>query len=187
VNSAVQSPSRADAERRVRVERKAIAFVDCCGFSAYTHSCGDEAAVHVYLQLRAWVEHAALAARVSVVKWIGDGVMLAGDSSASVISCLSETMLEVRRAGGLPIRAGMTVGSVATLNYDGTDYFGATVNLAARLCAQAAPWCVRTNDECGRRTLDLPVLVPEPGAATAMCTRSVSRSGAARGRAGRRS
>jgi len=128
---------------RVDSERKTIAFVDCCGFSAYTDTHGDSAGVAVYLQMRQTVERETAAVGVVVVKWMGDGVMLAADGSIAALTCIYRAMLSMRAAGSLPLRAGVTTGCVKRAPYDELDYLGSAVNRAAHLCAAAAPWQVR--------------------------------------------
>ncbi|HEY3772004.1 MAG TPA: adenylate/guanylate cyclase domain-containing protein [Solirubrobacteraceae bacterium] len=125
------------------MESKTIAFVDCCGYSAYTDEHGDAAGVEVYLGMRRAVERAAAGAGVVIVKWTGDGAMLAADNSTAALTCIYRAMLVMRESGPLALRAGVTVGPVTRVPYGELDYLGSAVNRAARLCADAAPWQVR--------------------------------------------
>ncbi|HTU31310.1 MAG TPA: adenylate/guanylate cyclase domain-containing protein [Solirubrobacteraceae bacterium] len=125
------------------MESKTIAFVDCCGYSAYTDEHGDAAGVEVYLGMRRAVERAAAGAGVMIVKWTGDGAMLVADNSTAALTCIYRAMLVMRESGPLALRAGVTVGPVTRVPYKELDYLGAAVNRAARLCANAAPWQVR--------------------------------------------
>jgi adenylate cyclase len=127
------------------VEFKVIAFVDCCGFTAYTDAHGDSAALDVYLALRRAVQTSASAAGVTVVKWTGDGAMLAAASSSTALTALYGAMLIMRESGTLALRAGATVGYVQRVPCAEVDYVGAAVNKAARLCAEATPWQLRVS------------------------------------------
>lgn len=129
---------------------KAIAFLDCCGYSAYTQLHGDLAAAEVHLRMRWTVERESAAANVDVVKWMGDGAMLAADDSDAILSCVYRTMVIARDAGLLPLRSGMACGPAATIAQEKPDYFGASVNRAARLCSAAAPWQLRVDTGRGR-------------------------------------
>jgi adenylate cyclase len=129
---------------------KAIAFLDCCGYSAYTQLHGDLAAVDVHLRMRGTVEREALETQVEVVKWMGDGAMLAADECNAMLSCVYRTMVLARDAALLPLRSGMAYGPVATITREKVDYFGASVNRAAQLCSAAAPWQLRADTGRGR-------------------------------------
>jgi class 3 adenylate cyclase len=137
--------------RRYRVptvmESKTIAFVDCCGYSAYTDEHGDAAGVEVYLGMRRAIERAAAGAGVVIVKWTGDGAMLAADSSTAALTCIYRAMIAMRESSPLALRAGATIGPVTRVPYGELDYLGSAVNRAARLCARAAPWQVRVGGD----------------------------------------
>lgn len=111
-----------------------FAFVDLAGYTALTEAHGDEAAADSAERFYAIAEE-SLAPGVRIVKRIGDAVMLAGmDPFASVASVLA-TFARVNIDQDLPeLRAGLETGSA--VERDG-DYFGATVNLAARISAHA--------------------------------------------------
>jgi class 3 adenylate cyclase len=131
------------------VTTKAIAFLDCCGFTNFTAEHGDAEATGLFLALREDVTREATAAGVEIVKWLGDGAMLAADDVASALTCLYRTMVRTRDRGALPLRAGITCGPVVRVALDeaGVDYLGMSVNRAARLCAVAQPWQVRSGAE----------------------------------------
>ena len=137
----------------IECEVKAIGFVDCCGFSSYTETHGDRAGVRAYLVVRRAIERQATGTGVAIIKWMGDGAMLAGDDSLAVLGCIYESMLSIRRSGPLPLRAGMTVGTVFRPPGEEVDYLGAAVNRAARLCAAAAPWQARVETREGDHQL----------------------------------
>jgi class 3 adenylate cyclase len=119
----------------VRVTR-CFAFLDLCGFTAYTHDHGDAAAVSVLAHLRAVLRAEAEQLGVRVTKWLGDGAMLSGVDSEAVIACCVHVRDRVADHGALPLRAGVCEGPV--IMFEGDDYIGEAVNIAARLCGAAS-------------------------------------------------
>lgn len=120
----------------MRVER-CFAFLDLCGFTAFTESQGDDAAVALLAQLRAIVRAAAEHEGVRVTKWLGDGVMLSGVERGLVVACAGDICDRIDAQGVLKLRGGISAGPV--IMFEGDDYIGAAVNVAARLCNAAAP------------------------------------------------
>src|SRR5437764_15001074 len=122
----------------MRVERT-FAFVDLCGFTTFTEAEGAERAVAVLGDFRACVRQVASDHGVRVAKWLGDGAMfVAVDHGRPLV----EAVLEVERhldeiQAPLALRAGIARGPV--ILFEGDDYIGTAVNLAARLCDIAAP------------------------------------------------
>src|SRR5690242_6412091 len=117
-----------------RVQR-CFAFVDLSGFTAYTEAHGDDEAVRLLHRLRAAVRVAAERHGVRVTKWLGDGAMLSGVETGAVIACVADIVAVMRSEGALPLRAGISEGNV--IMFEGDDYIGAAVNVAARLCQDA--------------------------------------------------
>jgi adenylate cyclase len=116
---------------------RCLAFLDLCGFTAYTEAHGDERAVAVLARLRGAVRVAAERHGVRVTKWLGDGVMLSGVDTTAVVRCVLEVRRELGTEGGLRLRGGIGHGPV--IMFEGDDYIGTTVNVAARLCDGAEP------------------------------------------------
>ena len=122
----------------MRVERT-FAFIDLCGFTAFTEAEGDQRAVALLSDFRSCVRQVASDHGVRVAKWLGDGAMfVAVDAGQPLV----EAVLEVERhfdeiQAPLALRAGMARGPV--ILFEGDDYIGTAVNLAARLCDIAAP------------------------------------------------
>jgi class 3 adenylate cyclase len=127
--------------RPARPETHGLAFVDLTGYTALTESGGDEVAARLAGRLADLSEAAAAMHGGRTVKLLGDGAMLHfEDGPAAVRGALS--LVELISASDLPAaHAGVHAGSV--IERDG-DYFGATVNLAARVSAQAQPGEVLT-------------------------------------------
>jgi class 3 adenylate cyclase len=110
---------------------RTFAFVDVCGFTRFCDEHGEHAAVEVLTGFREMVRDVVGRRGVRVAKWLGDGVMIVGTESGPVVAGVAE--LTVRsRAAGLALHAGVASGTV--LLFEGDDYVGRPVNLAARLC-----------------------------------------------------
>lgn len=122
--------------RITRVDRS-FAFIDLSGFTAFTDNEGDDRAVEVLAAFRHIVREIASARGVRIAKWLGDGAMLVGVEAEP----LTEAIIEIERQSAatvpLALRAGVTSGPVILI--DGDDYIGHAVNMASRLCGEAAP------------------------------------------------
>ena len=114
---------------------RCFAFLDLCGFTAYTEEHGDAEAVGVLAQLRAILRAECEDKGVRVTKWLGDGAMLSGVEATDLLQCIADVRERVRSEGVLELRGGACVGPV--IMFEGDDYIGAAVNIAARLCDAA--------------------------------------------------
>lgn len=124
-----------DSPYEHRVERS-FAFIDLSGFTRYTDQEGDGAAVEVLTDFRSRVREIAARRGVRIAKWLGDGAMLVAVDPEP----LTEAIVDMESAfdgAPLPLRAGLSSGPV--ILFEGDDYIGAAVNLAARLCTKADP------------------------------------------------
>jgi class 3 adenylate cyclase len=111
-----------------------FAFVDLAGFTALTEVHGDEEAVATLARFRT-ITKRALDTDGVLVKTIGDAVMLAFPSSPQAVAALRRLFDATVADANLPlIRAGAHHGPAVA---DEDDFFGASVNLAARVAAQA--------------------------------------------------
>lgn len=114
----------------------AVLFVDLASFTPFTESSGDVAAADLLARFSQLVRDRARAHRGNVVKQVGDEFMVVFHSAVDAVRCGAEI-----NAGAdadqdvLGVRAGAHAG---TALYREADYFGATVNLAARVTAEAA-------------------------------------------------
>jgi class 3 adenylate cyclase len=113
----------------------AIVFADLAGYTALTERLGDEHAVTLALRLREIAEGAARRHGGRLVKLLGDGAMLAFSSAGPAYEASARLMGEWP-ADLPPLHVGIGVGPL--IERDG-DYFGTTVNLAARLSGAAGP------------------------------------------------
>jgi adenylate cyclase len=128
--------------RPARSEPPGLAFVDLTGYTRLTESGGDEMAAQLAIRLADLSETAASRHEGRVVKLLGDGAMLHfGRGLDAVRGALA--LVDLIEASDLPpAHAGVHSGPV--IERDG-DYFGATVNLAARISAQAGAGQVVTS------------------------------------------
>lgn len=120
----------------MRVPRTFI-FVDLSGFTNYTAAFGDDAAGRILSTFRAIVRQVASDRGVRIAKWLGDGCMVVAVRQRDGIAFVLE--LEQRAAdvcAPLTVRAGVATGHA--LLFEGDDYIGSAVNMAARLCDHAS-------------------------------------------------
>jgi adenylate cyclase len=113
-----------------------FAFVDMAGFTALTEAQGDEDAADVATMF-AEMTRAALGPGDRLVKTIGDAVLVTSKDAAGGLTLIERLMTEAASEPRLPsLRAGLHHGDA--IARDG-DVFGAAVNLAARVAAEAHP------------------------------------------------
>jgi adenylate cyclase len=112
----------------------AMVFLDLVGYTGLTEERGDEVAAELAGELADLVEQSARRHRGAPVKWLGDGVMLHFRDSAGAVASALEMVQEVPASGLPPAHVGVAAGPVVA---HGGDYFGKTVNLAARIAGRA--------------------------------------------------
>jgi adenylate cyclase len=113
----------------------AMCFLDLVGYTRLTEERGDQAAAELADNLAVLVERSSRDRGGVPVKWLGDGVMFHfWDPAGAALAALA--MAEELPAAGLPpAHVGVAAGPVVA---QGGDYFGRTVNLAARIAARAS-------------------------------------------------
>jgi adenylate cyclase len=121
----------------------AIAFLDLSGFTRLTDEQGDEAAAGLAGSLAELVQDAAHAHSGKPVKLLGDGVMFHFPRPADAVRCALEMVVEAPLSGLPPAHVGVDAGPVV---FQDGDYFGRTVNVAARIVAKAGPGQVLVSD-----------------------------------------
>ena len=122
----------------------AIAFLDLTGYTALAEEHGDEAAAELAVGLAGIVDEAAREYGGRPVKWLGDGVMFHfADPARAVVGGL-ELIEQTESAVSVPARIGINAGAVVA--HEG-DYFGRTVNVAARIADYARPHEVLVSEE----------------------------------------
>ena len=125
----------------------AIAFLDLTGYSALAEERGDEAAAELAAGLATVVQEAARTQGCRPVKWLGDGVMFHFSDSGRAIRSALDLVEETERAISVPARIGINAGTV--IAQEG-DYFGRTVNIAARIADYARPREVLVSEDAMR-------------------------------------
>jgi adenylate cyclase len=113
---------------------EAVVFADLSGYTRLTEEAGDEAAVRVSLALAQLVNEIAARHRGQVVKMLGDGVYFHFPDPGDAVRASLEIVESVRPRGLPPAHIGVNAGPMI---YDEGDYFGRTVNIAARIASQA--------------------------------------------------
>lgn len=114
---------------------RTFAFVDLSGFTALTDAHGDEEAMATLQRFRKCTEE-SLAPGDLLVKTIGDAVMLAFPNPNAAVAALGRLFNAACTDANMPlIRGGVHHGPAIEAD---DDFFGGTVNLAARVAAQAA-------------------------------------------------
>lgn len=129
-------------------------FADLAGFTALTEAHGDEAAADVADAFVQGMRELLAAHEAREVKTMGDAVMVHVTDAHRAV-CLAERAigdLGVRH-GALGVRVGMHTGP-AVRRHD--DWFGTTVNVAARVAALAEPDEVLLTDAALRAAHPLP-------------------------------
>jgi class 3 adenylate cyclase len=122
----------------MRVPRTFV-FLDLSGFTNYTAAYGDDAAGRILGTFRTLVREVASERGVRVAKWLGDGCMIVSVDQMAAIEFVMD--LEQRASSvcaPLTLRAGIASGHA--LLFEGDDYIGSAVNMAARLCDAAGPF-----------------------------------------------
>lgn len=132
----VAPPDRLTAgETHLNVTRT-FCFADLSGFTAYTRTHGPHAAVRQLGEFRRITRSVAARRGVRVAKWLGDGVMAVGVEPTPTIA-LGAHLIHHFADSGVDVRIGIATGTV--LLFEGDDYIGEPVNLAAKLCSAAEP------------------------------------------------
>jgi adenylate cyclase len=129
----------------------AMCFLDLSGYTRLTEERGDEAAAEVSAVLGKLVQRSSHQLGGRPVKWLGDGVMVFFREPAAAVPFALEMLEHIPAAELLPAHVGIDAGPV--IFQDG-DYFGRTVNMAARIAAYARPGQVLVSDAVLQVTTD---------------------------------
>ena len=133
---AIEHPSLLPKEQPyLRIERTFI-FLDLSGFTAFTRQHGADRAAGVLTYFRHATRAVAAQRGVRVAKWLGDGAMLVGIEPGPSVALGAHLIAQLGSIGGT-LRVGIATGTA--LLFEGDDYIGEPVNLAARLCSVARP------------------------------------------------
>jgi class 3 adenylate cyclase len=123
---------------------RTILFTDIEGSTTLTQQLGDARAMSMLRTHDDVVRRALGGHRGSEVKHTGDGVMASFRSVVDGVECAVDIQRQLaeRDAGAdspLRVRIGLSAGEPVT---ERDDLFGATVQLAARLCSRAEPGAI---------------------------------------------
>jgi adenylate cyclase len=113
----------------------AMCFLDLVGYTRLTEEQGDQVAAALAETLAVLVDRSSREHGGVPVKWLGDGVMVHFRDPAGAVLAALEMVEEFPAAGLPPVHVGVAAGPVVV---QGGDYFGRTVNLAARIAAYAS-------------------------------------------------
>lgn len=138
----------------------AICFLDITGYTRLTEERGDEAAAELAGTLSRMVRRSSGSYGGKPVKWLGDGVMfIFPDPGSGVLAALD--MVEGAANAGLPpAHVGLHAGPVL---FQEGDYYGRTVNLAARIAEYARPGEVVVSQDVVEAADAIPVSFVEIG------------------------
>jgi adenylate cyclase len=114
----------------------AMCFLDLAGYTRLTEERGDAAAAALAETLALLVARSAREHGGVPVKWLGDGVMVWFREPAGAVRSALELVEQLPVAGLPPAHVGVAAGPAVV---QGGDYFGRTVNLAARIASRAGP------------------------------------------------
>jgi class 3 adenylate cyclase len=126
---------KAGVRRRPPRGVAAAAIADLTGYTRLTEEAGDEAAAKVSLTLARLVNEIAASHQGEVVKMLGDGVFFHFRDPGDAVRASLDIVESVGPAGLPPAHVGVNAGPMI---YDEGDYFGRTVNIAARIASRAA-------------------------------------------------
>lgn len=115
---------------------RTVTFIDLAGFTTATAAHGDETAADLADRL-VELTNRSLGPDDQLVKGIGDAVMLVSDTPADALALAGRICHLADHEPAFPLlRIGLHHGPVVERNH---DWFGNTVNIAARLASRAEP------------------------------------------------
>ena len=112
----------------------AMSFLDLTGYTHLTEERGDATAAALTETLAVLVNRSSREHGGVAVKWLGDGVMIHHREPGGAVLSALRLVEQLPEAGLPPAHVGVAAGPVVA---QGGDYFGRTVNLAARIAAHA--------------------------------------------------
>jgi len=117
---------------------RTVIFTDIVESTSLTQRLGDDKAMELLHQHDAIVRESLATCHGREVKHTGDGIMASFLSAAAAVRCAAQIQREFTRRSDVPIK--VRIGGAAGEPVDhANDIFGATVQLAARLCSHAQP------------------------------------------------
>jgi adenylate cyclase len=132
----------------------AICFLDLSGYTRLTEERGDAAAADLAGRLSRLVQRTSVNHGGKPVKWLGDGVMFHFREPGPGVLAALEMVDGAREAGLPPAHVGLHAGPVL---FQEGDYFGRTVNVAARIADYARQGEVLVSQDVVDASAGLPV------------------------------
>jgi adenylate cyclase len=126
----------------------AMCFLDLVGYTRLTEEHGDQVAAELAEALAILVNRSSREHGGVPVKWLGDGVMVHFRDPAGAVLAALQMVEQLPEAGLPPAHVGVAAGPVVV---QGGDYFGRTVNLAARIAAYASASRVLVSERVAER------------------------------------
>ena len=122
----------------------AVVFLDVTGYTRLTEEQGDQAAADLAARLASLVRRSAQEHGGQPVKWLGDGVMFYFPNPGRGVVAALQMVEGVATDALPPAHVGIHAGPVV---FQEGDYFGRTVNIAARIAEYARPGEVLVSQE----------------------------------------
>jgi adenylate cyclase len=114
----------------------ALCFLDITGYTRLTQEQGDTAAAALAERLNRIVHRTAVEHDGRPIKWLGDGVMLYFPNPARAVEAAVAVLRALAGEDMPPAHVGVHCGTVV---FQEGDYYGQTVNMAARIGEYARP------------------------------------------------
>jgi len=121
---------------------RVIVFTDVCGSVAQTQAIGDDGHMRLLSEHNEIVRQELATHDGREIKHTGDGIMSAFNSAVAAITFASGVQRKVHTrnlAADITFHLSIGMSAGEPLTGDDDDLFGATVQIAARLCAAAEP------------------------------------------------
>jgi class 3 adenylate cyclase len=138
----------------------AVSFLDITGYTRVTEERGDAAAADLAETLATLVRRSSQEYGGAPVKWLGDGVMFYFPAPGQSVLSALDVVEGAAKQGLPPARVGIHAGPVV---FQEGDYFGRTVNIAARIAQYARPGEVVVSQEVVDVADGIPVAFTEIG------------------------
>jgi adenylate cyclase len=138
----------------------AVCFLDITGYTRLTEERGDEAAADLAARLGTFVRRSSQEHRGTPVKWLGDGVMFYFEEPGNAVLAALDMVEGVATHSLPPAHVGIHAGPVV---FQEGDYYGRTVNVAARIAEYARPGEVLVTQEVVDAAHESPVTFIEIG------------------------
>lgn len=138
----------------------AVCFLDITGYTSLTEEQGDMAAAELATRLATFVRRCALEYGGQPVKWLGDGVMFYFPAPGPGVLAALDMVDGVEAHALPPAHVGIHAGPVV---FQDGDYFGRTVNIAARIAEYARPGEVLVSQEVVEASEEMAVTFTEVG------------------------